>query len=76
MDDFFSFDLSFKRICFSVVIGFFIIAFSFFVVWSILIYFPRMERIKEVKESNALVKEFYIKKGLPIPENVLHPEEF
>jgi len=76
MDDFFSFDLNFKRICFSVVVGFFMIAFSFFVVWVILIYLPRAERIKEIKESDLLIKEFYREKGLPMPEHILSSEEF
>lgn len=67
MDDFFSFDLNFKRICFSVVVGFFIIALSIFAAWSILIYLPKLERIKQVKESDALIREFYEKKGLPVP---------
>ncbi|TRZ64740.1 MAG: hypothetical protein D4Q79_00940 [Spirochaetia bacterium] len=75
MDDFFSFDLNFKRICFAVMVGFFIIAFSCFVLWSICIYLPRLERIKEAKESNEFVKEFYAKKGLPVP-GYINSEEF
>ncbi len=69
MEDFFSFDLNFKRICFAVVASFFIIALLCFVSWSLYFYFPRQQMIKQAKE-------FYIKKGLPIPENILHPEEF
>ncbi len=75
MEDFFSFDLNFKRICFAVVVGFFMIALLCFVLWSIFIYFPYQQMIKQAKESNELAKEFYAKKGLPVP-GYINSEEF
>ncbi|MFA5098615.1 MAG: hypothetical protein WC461_00105 [Candidatus Paceibacterota bacterium] len=76
MNDFFSFDMNFKRICFSVVVGFFIIALSCFVLWSVYVYIPRLERIKEAKKSDEIVKEFYAEKGLPVPAYINSSEEF
>lgn len=70
MDDFFSFDLNFKRICFSVVIGFFIIALSIFAAWSIFIYFPYQKNLKEARQSDMLIEEFYAQRGLPVPASI------
>ncbi len=73
MDDLFSFDVNFQRIILMIVVGIFIIAFLSFTFWSIYIYFPMQEKIKEAKKTNDFAKEFYTRKGLPVPENVSNP---
>jgi|GEM_PF-2718102 len=76
MDDLFSFDVNFQRICLMTFLGFFIISVFCFVVWSVYFYLPKQQRIKEAQNLNTFAKEFYTRKGLPVPENVSNPGKF
>lgn len=74
IEDFLSFDVNFQRICLMVVIGFFLLAIIIFAFWSVFVYLPLQQGIQEAGRINEFVKEFYKRKGLLAPEEILNSE--
>ncbi len=70
IEDFLSFDINFQRICFMVAIGFFLLAIVIFAFWSAFVYLPLQQGTQESRRINEFVKEFYERKGLPLPADL------
>ena len=61
-------DFSWKRTGITLLIGILIIALGISIYYYFAFYLPRQEKLNELKRRNELVKDFYAKKGLPLPD--------
>lgn len=69
MENFFSFKIKLKRVCLGILIGIFLCFLAGLIYYYFVIYRPFQEKKKNLLRMNEFEKQFYEKKGLPLPKD-------